>query len=409
MFPNVVAPAREWGRWELRTDEANPAHSDLQGQTIAVPTKMGLLDQAGRLHELAHVNLTGRDEPAGIARAAVEDARIQEQLQSIYRPGWEVVELVHEATLRLMSERNADENPLRAERYKQLVRAVAAHPSPGALGHIRALGYGAQTVRTIGKCLATIGSPKSQEELAKLLESLAPAEYQRPSELPMPPAMEQAQIRPDPRRMIGRGLTQDSAWAQPGALTIKKPELTLRTRSKESRFRRGEFGSIHRVDRLLTDGAAFREKRPNRLGTVLIDVSGSMGPGRRSLGELVNASASHTVAIYACDEDSERKGQLIVVAQKGWAHPDPWALREDNLGGANVVDIPALEWLCRQERPRFWVSDGDVTGVNDIGSSEIRELAGVICRAGGVKRLDSLEQATGFFRTGALRQAVAAD
>jgi len=58
-----------------------------------------------------------------------------------------------------------------------------------------------------------------------------------------------------------------------------------------------------------------------------------------------------------------------------------------------VVDVPALEWLARQPGPRFWVSDGKVTGIDDQPSDAVSERADEICRQAHIVRVETLERA----------------
>jgi undecaprenyl pyrophosphate synthase len=61
----------------------------------------------------------------------------------------------------------------------------------------------------------------------------------------------------------------------------------------------------------------------------------------------------------------------VVVAHKGRIAPRHLIGKSH---GGNIVDGPALEWLSHQPRPRVWVSDTQVTGVHDMGSTELRKV-----------------------------------
>jgi hypothetical protein len=57
----------------------------------------------------------------------------------------------------------------------------------------------------------------------------------------------------------------------------------------------------------------------------------------------------------------------------------------DWFGPGNVVDIPALEWLCHQRGPRTWISDGVVTGEGDAGCEALASRAGELVQRGRIE------------------------
>jgi len=59
-------------------------------------------------------------------------------------------------------------------------------------------------------------------------------------------------------------------------------------------------------------------------------------------------------------------------------------------GGGNIVDGPALEWLAAQAEPRIWISDGVVTGVNDVDYAALSAEALRVQMTGRIGRLDNL-------------------
>ena len=66
-------------------------------------------------------------------------------------------------------------------------------------------------------------------------------------------------------------------------------------------------------------------------------------------------------------------------------------------GSGNIVDGPALEWLASQAEPRFWISDGSVTGVDDVEYAVLSAEALRVQMTGRVRRLDNLGAATEHF------------
>jgi hypothetical protein len=152
---------------------------------------------------------------------------------------------------------------------------------------------------------------------------------------------------------------------------------------------------VRYVGRWPLDKAIFRRRRTGHGGvSVLIDTSGSMSIETDDLDRLLLATpAGARVAIYSANR---RNGELRIVA-----HGNRRALAADlePFGRANVVDVPALEWLAKQPSPRFWVSDGRVTGVGDQPSDTVTERVAEICGASGIERVETLEAATRRVRT----------
>jgi hypothetical protein len=125
---------------------------------------------------------------------------------------------------------------------------------------------------------------------------------------------------------------------------------------------------------------------------VLIDASGSMGWSPDDLMKCLEAAPAATIALYS---GSGNRGVLRVVAKDGrMIAPD---LVVPPCGGGNIVDGPALEWLASQAEPRIWISDGSVTGVDDIEYTVLSAEAVRVQMTGRVQRLDNLGAATEHF------------
>jgi hypothetical protein len=141
----------------------------------------------------------------------------------------------------------------------------------------------------------------------------------------------------------------ESEW---GWMTLHTPLLSA-TRSLRSRGRGQRPGGVrafrypHRAWLPVSDGRAFGQRLPTA----------------SDLRRILSHFAGMTVGIYASDPDSLRSGGSVISAKNGKTLSDP---RFQGLfGSGNVVDGPALRWLLRQWPPRFWVSDGCVTGMDD--------------------------------------------
>jgi hypothetical protein len=135
------------------------------------------------------------------------------------------------------------------------------------------------------------------------------------------------------------------------------------------------FGTVHRGDR----------------GTILVDWSGSMSLTPRDIEKILAASPRMTIAAYSSRTygytEHRNTGELRILAHHGrMANPGD----VKNFGHANGVDSPALRWLIKQPGPRFWISDGKVTGQHELVSGELQSECYKLCRDHNVKRFDDI-------------------
>jgi len=173
-----------------------------------------------------------------------------------------------------------------------------------------------------------------------------------------------------------------------GHMRIARPPLTERQpsvlRAGVSRSRCGTEGTrISRPDRLAIDRAIFSRTGAGGGGTVLVDTSGSMSITAEEVEEIVRAAGgAAVVAIYSGSGDA---GELRIVARGDRRVASD---QFESFGSGNVVDLPALEWLAKQPAPRFWLSDGCVTGVGDQGCDELLERCKTVIERGRIQRVD---------------------
>jgi hypothetical protein len=195
---------------------------------------------------------------------------------------------------------------------------------------------------------------------------------------------------------VSRRSTKKIPWGKMRVDTPMRPNRVLGYLGK--RHRATDEGSYPRhLYRQLIDGKVFRHVRRGRGGTVLIDASGSMQLSQGDIASILKAAPGCTVAVYS---GNTHDGVLRVLACNG-RQVDSENVRS-SAGGANVIDGPALQWLSKQQKPRIWVSDGQVTGIRDqmsaVNTLECMTLARrhQIARAGdvraGVKLLGQLSR-----------------
>ncbi len=156
----------------------------------------------------------------------------------------------------------------------------------------------------------------------------------------------------------------------------------------------------HRALPLVSDGQAFANKKRSKGGTILLDTSGSMCLSLDDIERLIKAFPMATIACYSgCFKTRHDIGRLSIVAKNGRMISEKnltlW-YRDNN--GDNIVDGPALEWLGRQDRPRIWISDGQVTGINDICAENLTAEAKLITKKFRITNLQNIPECLEKFR-----------
>lgn len=189
--------------------------------------------------------------------------------------------------------------------------------------------------------------------------------------------------REDPvERLPGGNIPRDDSTDGPvwGPMQIDNPNLDQPRKSKIKRKNKAmQIGtSIGRIDRLSVDQKIFNRKMRVQgfIGTVLIDVSGSMEWKLDDLQFAIENSPGATIATYS---GKYTKGNLTIVG-KGGRMARQQAIYDAQWGN-NLVDKPALEWLAKQKGPRIWVSDGGVHPLKQGSTlSAQQDCAEVVCQ-----------------------------
>lgn len=167
-------------------------------------------------------------------------------------------------------------------------------------------------------------------------------------------------------------------WAE---MEVKEPPRphSIPNELKARKTIKADTGAVPiALHRATIDGRVFRERRRKPgLGAVLIDQSGSMSMSVEDVEMILSFLPGAVIAGYA---SSGYTGELRVLARSGRR-----VEREDLLipKSGNGVDGPALRWIEQFPGPRFWVSDGFITGRNDGAAGEMltREVKETMGRA----------------------------
>jgi hypothetical protein len=184
-----------------------------------------------------------------------------------------------------------------------------------------------------------------------------------------------------------------------GPMEILAPPLTLRCRNipgmKKRKLACGYTGAFRFPSRALlpaADGRAFThwQSRSARHGTLLIDCSGSMSERvtHDRLMAVLARTPITTIGLYA-GRPGDQSGSLLIAARNGLHSASDVIDNWTHTG--NVVDGPALEWLARQRTPRVWVSDGEVTGLDDRAGANLQVEVDKLTITARIRRVETLD------------------
>src|SRR5262249_42625763 len=134
---------------------------------------------------------------------------------------------------------------------------------------------------------------------------------------------------------------------------------------------------------------AARQRPPGP--TLLVDWSGSMKLTDANVERILKKAPVCTLAVYSANRT---EGVLRVLAQNG-KRVRPADVRRPS-GACNVIDGPALEWLAGQPGPRLWLSDGQVTGVQDRPGRENVRAVEQLCQEARITRVATVEEVCAF-------------
>lgn len=162
-------------------------------------------------------------------------------------------------------------------------------------------------------------------------------------------------------------------WAK---TQIRKAKLTkdIASKIRARKNRPSDVGTVPKyMNRWATDRHVWSNKRFQHGGTLAIDMSGSMSLRADQVEEIISALPAATIVGYAGDMQSTRnktsnlpEGVIEVFAEKGKcvADIDNTFIRKNHYGN-NLVDMPVIQWLATQPKPRIMVSDMQCVYITD--------------------------------------------
>lgn len=163
-----------------------------------------------------------------------------------------------------------------------------------------------------------------------------------------------------------------------GTAILERPPLSIPTSTGRSHRFTDEGSQLIAPWRITTDQRIFRRISIAKAASVLIDASGSMLLEPDDIRAIVKAVPAATIAAYSGEHDS---GPLRILAANGRMTADDKAYV---FPGGNVIDVPSLQWLASQPRPRYWLCDGVVTGIGDQQSDSVTQACETIRLSAGI-------------------------
>jgi hypothetical protein len=415
-YPELAEQGPHTGPWKIE-NSLEQTWLPTNGATNKVSKRLWVpLEPGGEgvtLHELAHVRFSPEKFPRVrhplIFLQATEDARINLGLEALGLP----VELDREqlAHVAHLTARDVKSGDLAAT----IVRAIASLGTSAApmvraeLAALRprsaelAVGWVDRAEARLVNARARFGGPVAPFKLAREIAKDLARDLDRRGLVKdtfSVAGLGCCQVG-DEGGLHGRGMSKsryarmlerrrgEAGGVAVGRMKISRPPLSERQpsvlRAGMARRRCATEGArISRPDRYALDRAIFHRSGVGGGGTILVDTSGSMSLSAEHVEKLVRAAGgAAVVAIYSGKAD---EGELRIVARADWRVSSEFF---EPFGGGNIVDLPALEWLARQPRPRVWVSDGGVTGVGDEGCAEILSACEELVARADVTRVET--------------------
>ena len=382
-----IPEALDGNKWDVKNGSGS---CDTVSRVMRVPLGSSDADRFIRNHEMAHAKITPRQSPKkqcekyGVSIDAMqvcEDLRVHHYLEHAHidRCGsFTQVEMDELVKRKLDNDRTLAMTLVACRNTADWDRAVESmtlqvEPSrlQPILDKVIAIDHTLQRGRGIGR---PIGFKNCTISAAKLFDIFFPETGPADVHVPMGALMREAYRR--------RGNAQ---W---GDMEIENLPATLSRRIpsvSRTKTYRDEGTNLSAVYRLPIDGRIFSRHRAHKGGTVLIDGSGSMQLTSEELLRIVTTAPAATIAIYS---GRSKSGKLTIIGRKGMVATEAGLASARRSGSGNIVDGPALKWLSKQSAPRFWVSDGLVTGKHDASSITLAIECQNVCHRSGIKRVE---------------------
>ncbi len=166
------------------------------------------------------------------------------------------------------------------------------------------------------------------------------------------------------------------AWA-PTITVTAQMDINLARLEKRDKIISVCGTAPRRMANLVTDGKIFERAIPEHGASLLIDGSGSMSISSETIMKIMQLAPASIIAMYYGGDGTlpfthkyHEGGFIVVIGKDGQACS---IIDEYRLGGGNYCDGLALRWLGQQPEPRYWVSDGMVTGPGDSERGSTRQ------------------------------------
>jgi hypothetical protein len=402
LFP--LPEAIDGAKWDVR-ESASVAQTDTKGRAMSVPFADTDAAEFLRSHETAHARITPKvhahvaAKRAGITMEAMqvcEDVRVNAFLRDRNIATHGALGPQEHADMLVTALREAPRklggllvSCLNTKDYDKVASAIDRLVDPGIAEGVKDCAeairetFKARKERLVEECplyrksATPLSAPRGFKDLtvplARMFDMLFP---------------EDGDFQPGDASLTGyyeaHFSDRTGKWGRLNNPVRAMLSMPRRSRGQGGKSWRDEGAVPVAPYRLIIDGRIFCRRKKQKGGTVLIDSSGSMSFSADDLEKIIAAAPGATVAAYGGNFD---EGDLYIVAERGRMASSK-ELKCLNIGGGNIVDGPALQWLAKMPAPRVWVSDGYVTGIGDEAAANLQRDAQNICRLASIKRVD---------------------
>ena len=232
----------------------------------------------------------------------------------------------------------------------------------------------------LSETMKTLIDTASENEINHLLKSMS----------------KKGKLKPKVKKLLGEWTEDRIYWNKWGKMSIASLPLVEAhpTRKNARKIHPGFVGAFRYPHRALlpaSDGMAFAYRKKAKGGTILIDCSSSMGLSIGDITVFLNHAPMLTVAAYASNDDY-KTGSLGIFIKNGML-ANKASIRDwhKSRSDGNVIDGPAIRWLIKQNRPRIWISDGQVTGIGDRRSDNLDLEIMLLKKVGSIKQYETMK------------------
>lgn len=386
-FPEGIVP----GNWEVKSADTKGAYVAIVNKQLVIPFGDNIKDICIRNHEYSHIRWSPdnlgeyRDDIDLNAIRAFEDTRVDILATKRY------VNIKY-----VFTKEDAERYQISDNKVQYLLDVIVSRNYEGYKTILERSELSPMELEIINDIYKNIyNNCNSFSIVKKLAIDFTELFREKPEEEKKIEKSKDDKIPKEPRFKVVSDLPKKkgkyiipTAESLSGKMNIIE-NLEMTSKSILKAERRIDCGyTLKYPQRIYTDKLCFTvRKRVNKIGTILCDCSGSMDIDYEQLKRIVEKSNGATIAGYG---GRYKSGNLYILSRNGRLVKEI-----PSFGGSNVIDYWALLWLAKQKKPMIFISDGLVTGIEDIKYPEVTTECFKIIQKNGiinVLNLDNFEK-----------------